>query len=310
MAKRKLFIWCSAMVIALSAVATLGEGCTEANTSATGTCEDTLCTRTSLLDLFYGMQQDSNGVYCDSVLDTIPGLLHKEYVRLWRFNDGVGYFKMMMGIYLDEQFPNATVRDAILTKLDSIIPRTFDGDVEDSDDAISKSILKHRVISKQSAHDFLNSWEGVFDELTKIKGYHSEEKGGEGIGSRGCSVCHKIYEDAEWATYIIELSFDFHCSCGCPSFADYCTINKQTGKVLTIPDVMAQYDRSDIEPLLADAYKSEAALRDILDDRYSGEELIDQANGVAIINEGILFYFHPYTIGGGYEGQYNLIIKP
>ena len=80
--------------------------------------------------------------------------------------------------------------------------------------------------------------------------------------------------------------------------------------MLTIPDVMAQYNRSDIEPLLADAYKSEAALRDILDDRYSGEELIDQANGVAIINEGILFYFHPYTIGGGYEGQYNLIIKP
>ena len=35
---------------------------------------------------------------------------------------------------------------------------------------------------------------------------------------------------------------------------------------------------------------------------------IDNISGIALVEEGVLFYFLPYTIGYGYEGQYNVVL--
>ncbi len=42
----------------------------------------------------------------------------------------------------------------------------------------------------------------------------------------------------------------------------------------------------------------------------TGEALIERADGAAFVGGGILFYFHPYNIGCGAEGQYNIVIAP
>lgn len=306
MAKRKLIIWCSAMVIALCTLTALAPGCTAESASANSSDEN-LNSDTMLLDLFYGMNQDSTGVYCDSVLDNIPGLIHKEYARKWLMPNDTAWFEISMGIYLDEEFPNEIVRETVLTMVDTILPHTFEEDIESAQiDALSR-----RVINKQSSTDFLDSWERVFDELTRINGYGPQyEHYGEIPGSRGCTVCHLVYEDANWATYIIEFSFDYHITRGCPSKASYYTINKSTGYVLTISDILAQHDCSEIGELLVETYKYEVSQAGFTPVYFTGEELISTADGVAIINNGILFYYHPYNIGGGAEGQYNLFILP
>lgn len=304
MAKRKLIIWCMAMMIALCTVTTIGQSRTD---SATHSSNEYSHLRATPLDLFYGMDKDSTGVYCDSVLDNIPGLIHKEYVRKWLMPNDTAWFEISMGIYLDEEFPNEIVRETVLNMVDNVIPGTFYGDIVPAQEAA----MNWREINKQSSCEFLDSWERVFDELTRINGYGPEcEHYDEIPESRGCTVCHKVYEDAKWATYIIEFSFNCHITCGCPSKANYYTIYKDTGYVLTISDVLAQHDRYVIGELLVGTYKYEVSQTGFHPMTFTGDELISMADGVAIINEGILFYYHPYNIGCGAEGQYNLFILP
>lgn len=250
---------------------------------------------------------DSTGAYVDSVLDTIPGLVHKEYVRYWRCADDIVRFRINMGIYLDEQFPNDVVKSTILTMVDSAMARTFEEDA----DSVQAETLTHRIISKQSPRDFMDSWEQVFDQLTRINGYGpQDDRLFEIPDTRGCTICHKVYEDAEWATYGLQFSFHYHFCTVSRCDANYFSVNKQTGEVLSISDVLAQYGQSKIGPMLVETYKREAALRDFNPGQYTGDDLIARANGVAIISEGILFYFFPYNIGCGVEGQYNLILNP
>lgn len=250
---------------------------------------------------------DSTGAYVDSVLDTIPGLVHKEYVRYWRCADDTVRFRINMGIYLDEQFPNDVVKSSILTMVDSAMARTFEEDA----DSVQAEALTHRVISKQSPRDFMDSWEQVFDQLTRINGYGpQDDRLFEIPDTRGCTICHKVYEDTEWATYGLQFSFHYHFCTVSRCDANYFSVNKQTGEVLSISDVLAQYGQSKIGSMLVETYKREAALRDFNPGQYTGDDLIARANGVAIISEGILFYFFPYNIGCGVEGQYNLILNP
>lgn len=250
---------------------------------------------------------DSTGAYVDSVLDTIPGLVHKEYVRYWRCADDTVRFRINMGIYLDEQFPNDVVKSSILTMVDSAMARTFEEDA----DSVQAEALTHRVISKQSPRDFMDSWEQVFDQLNRINGYGpQDDRLFEIPDTRGCTICHKVYEDTEWATYGLQFSFHYHFCTVSRCDANYFSVNKQTGEVLSISDVLAQYGQSKIGSMLVETYKREAALRDFTPGQYTGDDLIARANGVAIISEGILFYFFPYNIGCGVEGQYNLILNP
>ncbi|MGN0223660.1 MAG: hypothetical protein ACI4AM_06505 [Muribaculaceae bacterium] len=306
MAKRRLIIWCVAMVIALCTVTSLAPGCTDASASQS-TREDDSRPCTSFLESNIGLDMDSTGAYVDSVLDTIPELIHKEYVRYWSYYPDSIRYKISMGIYLDEQFPNEMVRETILTMVDTILPHTFEEDIESA----QADALNRRVINKQSSTDFLNSWERVFDELTRINGYGpQDEYFSEIADSRGCTVCHKIYEDAEWATYGVEFSYMYHMMNIPRCYADYYAVNKQTGKVLTLEDIISQYGRDKIGSILVAAYASEVEITGFYKGGFTGEDLISKADGVAIISEGILFYYHPYNIGCGAEGQYNLIIKP
>ena len=306
MAKRKLIIWCTAMVIALCSLGVGAQGCTD-TCSKESAGEDVLLVRTPLMDSYYCMERDSSGAFVDSVLDTIPGLVHKECEHYWSWYPDRIRFKISIGIYLDEQFPNELVRETILTKVDSIIPSTFEYDLHSA----QVEALKNREISKQSTHDFLDSWERVFDELTRLNGYGpQDEHFNEIFDTRGCTVCHKIYDDAEWATYALTFNCSFHASCGAHCYVDYFTIDKRTGKVLAVDEVIAQYGRSKIGAMLVSAYRCKALIRNNYAGGYTGDELISNADGVAIINEGILVYYHPYRIGNGAEGQYNLIITP
>ena len=104
------------------------------------------------------------------------------------------------------------------------------------------------------------------------------------------------------------MSVDYHSSCGCPSSADYYTINKQSGEIFNLSKFLAQFKRSDITALIRREYENEAKAKGFTPSNFTGSELLDKANGIAKINEGMILYFHPYNIGCGAEGQYNLVL--
>lgn len=259
----------------------------------------------SFLDLFYGMEENANGEYVDSVLDTLPEIIHKEFSSIWYIPSDSVRFEMSLGIYLDNEYPSDAVRETVFKKLNSIIPEGFSYDIDNK----QKSLLEGGVKTMQSVKSFLNGWENLFNKVSILNGYCLKFADYPMIvGSRGCAVCHKIYEDSLWATYIIEMSVDYHASSGCPSYADYYTINKQSGHILSLSEYLALSDRSDVADIMRNEYEKEAKAKGFTPSNYMGDELIDKADGIAKLNEGMIVYFHPYNIGGGGEGQYNLIL--
>ncbi len=261
-------------------------------------------TRT-LLALFYGMEHNS-GQYYDLVLDSIPGLLHREYEALWCNHVDSIKFNMSIGIYMDSVYPSEPVRKYLFKKIDSAVKEGFAYDVSDDD----LYLLAKGPSSQTTAIAYLDKWGHIFQQLTSKKRYDDScSIYPYVVGSRGCTVCHKIYEDSLCVTYILEESVDYHSSCGCPSSADYITLCKQTGKVMGVSDIVTVETKDKIANSLYLEYCKEAATKGFTPGDITGEYLIEKANGIALVNEGILFFFHPYNIGCGAEGQYNLIIN-
>lgn len=260
---------------------------------------------TSFLGLFYGLEKNADGEYMDSVLDTIPEVTHKEFSSIWYIPSDSVRFEMTLGIYLDKEYPSDAVRKTVFQKLNSIIPDGFSYDIDNR----QESILKSGVNTTQSVKSFLDGWENLFNKVSKLNGYNPKFANYPMIvGSRGCAICHKIYEDSLWATYIIEMSVDYHSSCGCPSSADYYTINKRSGDILNLSESIPLSKRYDVANMIRHEYEKEAKAKGFTPSNYAGNELIDKANGIAKLNEWMIIYFHPYNIGCGAEGQYNLIL--
>ena len=260
---------------------------------------------TNFLGLFYGMEKNSDGEFVDPDLDIIPEITHKEFSSIWYKPIDSVRFEMTLGIYLDNRYPSDAVRETVFKKLNSIIPDGFSYDIDNK----QESILKSGVETTQSVKSFLDGWGNLFNKVSRLNGYGSKYANYPMIvGSRGCAVSHKIYEDSIWATYIIEMSVDYHSSCGCPSSADYYTINKQSGEIFNLSKFLTQSNRSDITTLIRREYENEAKAKGFTPSNFTGRELLDKANGIAKINEGMILYFHPYNIGGGAEGQYNLVL--
>ena len=94
---------------------------------------------------------------------------------------------------------------------------------------------------------------------------------------------------------------------GCPYSTSYYTIDQTNGHVLTLKDLVSEKDIPQIEEKLKDALtqmklqRGAGSLQDI--------DFLEACTGVAMIKEGLLVYYHPYTIGAGFEGQYNVVIN-
>lgn len=262
----------------------------------------------TLTELFYGMEKDSIGNYYDARVDTITGLSHYEFSDTWyHFGDSI-QFDVSAGLYIDDEFPSEIVKEVIFAKLNKAIPEAFEYDL--STDQQSE-LLKLGAKPNQSTFKFVKEWEQIFHQLTLLNhGIKSLPIFPNAIGSRGCTICHKIYEDDTWTTYILEESVDYHSSCGCPSVADYYTIRKQDGHILSLDDVLTDNNKEHVGITAYENYCMEARNNGFAPIKCTPQHLMSILDGIAIVKEGILLYFYPYHFGCGAEGQYNLIITP
>lgn len=259
-----------------------------------------------LFDLFYGMEFDEeNGVYVDSVLDTVPGLKHFEFDKKWYYTGGDDYnisWHAYLGIYIDSIIPQN-----IWQNLQPIINKDF-AELTSYDKAFD-SIFRNEIAEMaQSPIEYAKKWNDLMNKFTNIMrpilpdyDYH------EIMPFRVCGVIHKVFEDNEWATYLVEFSVDNHGGCGCPSYADYITFNKKDGHRLSKEEFFQLYDKSELSAALINEFNKEKERKG-----YSAtgdNTLISEMSGFALVDKGILIYFQPYVVGCGGEGQYNIILE-
>lgn len=260
----------------------------------------------TLLDLFYGMHSEDFENYYDSELDKIPGLIHRELKEQWEEKYNGKPFDLMLGFYIDSVFPSKAIQKAVFERLDSLVVTAFEYDA--SPELIKANV--YNTADQANTLSYIERWKEILENMTKERHPNpSDLNDMEKItSSRGCTVCHKVYEDDKWVTYIMEESYFYHGGIGCPSWADYVTFNKETAEPLTVADVVNSRNRKNITRALGRQYNKARRKNGFPAVPYRGKELIELADGVALVNEGILFYYYPYTAGCAAEGQYNLII--
>lgn len=275
----------------------------------------------SWMELFMGMgqvqdEQDKDGYTYNyecrvPELEGIDGILSQELEATW-YREGDGKpdrYRCMLGLYVDEDFPSDQVFRQVELGIDTLLTQSFD--YNDELEAMKKSFALRKGYNPKSSQDIMNRAKQIFNQFTK-KNHElkSDVTGNELPEARVCIVAHKIYDKGDWASYIIEFSFDYNGSCGCPSWADYITVNKKTGHRLTSGDLVEKYGLARVSDSLREAYVKAKGERNVELDVYNltGQELIDGADGCAIVNEGVMFYYRPYGVGCGAEGMYNLIL--
>ena len=278
-------------------------------------------TQGSWMELFMGMgqvtdEQDKDGFSYNyecrvPELEGIDGILSQELEATW-YREGDGKpdrYRCMLGLYVDEDFPSDQVFHLVELGIDTLLTQSFD--YNDELEAMKKFFSLRKGYNPKSSQDIMNRAKQIFNQFTK-KNHElkSDVTRNELPEARVCIVAHKIYDKGDWASYIIEFSFDYNGSCGCPSWADYITVNKKNGHRLTSADLVEKYGLAQVSDSLRKAYVKAKGERNVELDVYNltGQELIDVADGCAIVNEGVMFYYRPYGVGCGAEGMYNLIL--
>lgn len=259
-----------------------------------------------LLDLFYGMEFDEgNGVYVDSVLDTIPGLKHFEFEKKWYYTGGDDYnisWQSYLGLYIDSIIPHN-----IWQNLQPIINKDL-VELISYDEAFDSICGNEIAEMVQTPLEYAKKWDDLMNKFTEImRPVLPDTAYKEIIPFRVCGVIHKVFEDNDWVTYLVEFSVDNHGGNGCPSYADYITFSKNDGHRLSAEELFQQYDKSQLSYALIKEFNKEKEQKGYAP---TGDRtLMDEMSGFALVNDGVLIYFQPYVAGCGAEGQYNIIIN-
>ena len=276
-------------------------------------------TQGSWMELFMGMGQhmvpgnDGDSTYSyDCTLPEFEGLddiASQELEATWYNNDGEfsSKFRCTMGLYVDKEFPSQEVFRQVELGLDTLLTQSFY--CYDELERVMKSLAQRKGYAPRK--DIQQRFKQAFDQFTQVMSARQPANSyARYPEARVCYVAHKIYDKGDWASYIIEFSFSYNGSNGCPSWADYITVNKKTGHRLTADDVVKRYGAKDVAKKLREAFLLAKQQRnaDMEVQNYNGEELIELVDGCAIVDEGVMFYYRPYNIGCGAEGEYNLVL--
>lgn len=272
---------------------------------------------TTLLDIFYGQARypasKTTGPYytgIDTVLDRIPGLLKWQRFSYWYSPSSYGKnsrFPASLCVYFDSLYPNAEVMRRVAVKADSIFRDLFVGyltDMNSNGDIPAPDTTVRLCPSEYNTpSDVLRYFEqrfAVADTICKA----SPNARDAGPDFRVTIVACRQYHDDEHTTYLVEGSFDWNATNGCPSYALYFTYDN-TGKQLKYDDIFQPDTKREVMKLLKKVYRKECR-PGYGDYQWSTKDVGDN---LALVKEGVLFYYEPYSIGCGAEGQYNLILK-
>lgn len=268
-------------------------------------CENS---HSDFMDLYYGMESDSDGyTFKDSILDNTSGLSKCNFSDTIYYTGDSLKARLSLGLYMDEKYPNKIVR----TRVEEAVDTTLCNGLGYFDETIIRAHLKNKVYPSDSIGTIFEFWKKAFNQITaSLSNDRPSSEYEVTLEARVCALSHKIYEDSVWVTYIVESTVDYHGSCGCNSHAEYISYNKNDGTILTVQDIAKRYPDADFKDLLWSEYKQLALAKNTTPNDYlCSKSLMDCADGVAYTNNGLLFYFRPYHIGGGAEGQYNIFIR-
>lgn len=307
---KKFFKLCLfALIIGISA-----ESCTSSNSSCqSNEITDSIDTissykerDTTFLDIFYGMEEHYTEGSEHCVLDSISGIAKLELKDEWSFDEDKFRFPASLCIYTDSLFRNDSIARFVYTYIE---------------ERLRSDLMCYKIPDESFRPDTYApnmSYKEIFELGTQYFRQQSRlmhNKGQESFETcpafRYSLVAIAIHSTADYVTFMFQSSFDYNGSNGCPSYSRYITIMNDGTPI----------DKNDLIQIYPNIMKKDRELKDAYMEAHRSKwddpspdlvppvSIENNDSDFAIVKEGVLFYYPPYTIGYGSEGQYNLIVK-
>lgn len=274
--------------------------------------EITLPADSTLLDLFYGMERSkefSGYMQRDTILENTPNIVKSENTAWWYYNPDKMKFRSTLGLYIDKDYPSQKVFQRIEEAIDTTMVNGLSYYFFHID---ADSVFNARIYNlPQNYADIFKFATSLFDQTTKSLQPNTSQSEYDCYSEfRVCVVAHKVFEQEGLSTYLLESSGDYNGSNGCPSNASYITLDNESGHTITVDNIIKHRKRELFKKLLYDKYYDYMTSKGY--ESYLISDDVDwiweSKSGIALINEGVLVFYKPYSIGPGAMGQVNLII--
>lgn len=127
----------------------------------------------------------------------------------------------------------------------------------------------------------------------------------------------KVWENNSRTTFMIHRDWDYSGSCGATYLTRYLTLDRETGRVLKLGDMVHSRHLMDMEKVVYDRLmklKKErgadmsgeeeegSSMSYFYDNHVSLEDIVSQRG------DSLVFMFPPYTVGCGAEGDYEVVV--
>lgn len=97
-------------------------------------------------------------------------------------------------------------------------------------------------------------------------------------------------------------------SCGDGTIRSWYSVMRKTGKELELQDFISEEGEDTFLDLLAANLRNHAGMWVDLGESIDRDYMLSYMGGCALVEEGMVVYYHPYTIGCGADGQFNALI--
>lgn len=180
-------------------------------------------------------------------------------------------------------------------------------DVNDCDQGIGEfEFATNDVPVKDIADFYLDKWQQHYDSYLENKFKNSNcDEIKEPTEQNGLLIAD-IWQNDTYCTMCVHDWYDM-LSCGCPYQTSFYTINATNGQVLDIGDIISQEDYPKVENLLEQELAKMS--EEHCDSYFIENDCLGYISGMALIEDGLLLYYHPKTISVlDTTGQCNIVI--
>lgn len=108
-----------------------------------------------------------------------------------------------------------------------------------------------------------------------------------------------VWEKDDVCTFFESRWFDYY-SCGDNTHKSYYSVDRKTGKVLGVEDLIECSDTTALDKLIYEHLDHES--------QSAPEGLTSAMDGCALIREGLIIYYYPYHLGCGADGHFFALI--
>ena len=178
-----------------------------------------------------------------------------------------------------------------------------DGCTDDS----SKHIRPNKSLksAKEICDYYIDVARKFFKDVVKVCAYEADLP----CEQRGRLIAD-VWQKGNIHTFVVAGWYDWG-SCGDNTAFSYFTVDASTGEELSYANLIDKSDEDKLDRLLpkylGNGYEKWTASADRVKSN-SGKKLISQMDGCALLKEGLIIYYYPYTIGCGADGEFIAII--